>query len=99
MNKEFVTRNTEAHGWLGLIISGLLFVVFFTGAISFFREEVQLWATSAHIKSISLEGQEILPVSQILEIAIAGRDFNAREHLTIYPPTHHEPYYTAYVDL
>jgi len=99
MNKEFVKRNTEAHGWLGLIISGLLFVVFFTGAISFFREEVQLWATSAHIESISLEGQEIIPVSQILEIAIAGRDFNAREHLTIYPPSHLEPYYTAYVDL
>lgn len=99
MNKELIKRNTEAHGWLGLIISGLLFVVFFTGAISFFREEVQLWATSAHIKSISLEGQEILPVSQIMEIAVKDRDFNAREHLTIYPPTHHEPYYTAYVDL
>jgi uncharacterized iron-regulated membrane protein len=99
MNKELVKRNTEAHGWLGLIISSLLFVVFFTGAISFFREEVQLWATSAHIKSTLLEGQEILPVSQILEIAITGRDFNAREHLTIYPPTHYESYYTAYVDL
>ena len=30
MDKDFIKRNTEAHGWLGLIISSLLFTVFFT---------------------------------------------------------------------
>ncbi|PCJ27994.1 MAG: peptidase [SAR86 cluster bacterium] len=99
MDKEFVKRNTEAHGWLGLIISGLLFVVFFTGSISFFRDEIQLWATSAYVQTQSTQSESNLALSEVMELAIAGRAFNAKEHLVIYPPTEHEPYYTAYVDI
>lgn len=40
MNKDFLKRLTEAHSWLGLIISGLLFVIFFAGSISLFRHEI-----------------------------------------------------------
>ncbi len=44
MNKEFLKGITEAHSWLGLIISGLLFVVFFAGAIALFRAEITQWS-------------------------------------------------------
>ncbi|WP_394392147.1 PepSY domain-containing protein [Shewanella woodyi] len=60
MNKEFLKRITEAHSWLGLIISGLLFIVFFTGSISLFRNEIALWSILPH--HAPAQGEPLPPV-------------------------------------
>ena len=96
MNKDFLKRLTEAHSWLGLIISGLLFVVFFAGSISLFRDEINQWSMQPHIK---LSQKAPLPISQIIESAIQGLPFDPKEHLTLVAPTKHSPYYKAYVDV
>lgn len=95
--KKYTLKNlTDAHGWLGIIISGLLFVVFFAGSISLFRHEIFLWSVQpTHV----IKQGEILSASEIMELAIADRPFNAKEHLTILPPSEETPYYQAYVDL
>ena len=43
MNKEFIKRLTLAHGWIGLVFSSLLFIIFFAGSIALFRQEITLW--------------------------------------------------------
>ena len=99
MDKDFIKRNTEAHGWLGLIISSLLFVVFFTGSISFFRHDIEQWAIQGHFQFDEYSPEEYLPVSEVFEVALAGRSYNPQEPQFIYPPTQDEPYYRAYINL
>jgi len=99
MNKDFVKRNTEAHGWLGLIISSLLFVVFFTGSISFFRHDIEQWAIQGHFQFNEYSPEEYLPVSEVFEVALAGRSYNPQEPQFVYPPTKKEPYYRIYINL
>ena len=48
LSKAFLKRITDAHSWLGLIISGLLFVVFFCGSIALYRAEINEWAVQPH---------------------------------------------------
>ena len=99
MRKETIVNNTEAHGWLGLIISALLFVVFFTGSISFFRHEIEQWALQAHYQLEEYEPDGYLSVSEVFEIALAGRAYNPQEPQFVYPPTKAEPYYRAYINV
>jgi len=96
MNKEFLKRITDAHSWLGLIISGLLFIVFFAGSIALFRAEITQWSMQPHFEPT--KGAQ-LPVSRIFEIAIKDRKFDAKEHLTLVKPSKYSPYYKVYVDV
>ena len=99
MDKDFIKRNTEAHGWLGLIISSMLFVVFFTGSISFFRHDIELWAIQGHFQFDGYNPAEYLSVSEVFEMTLSGRSYDPREPQIVYPPTRKEPYYRAYVNL
>ena len=96
MKKYTLTNLTDAHGWIGIIISSLLFTVFFAGSISLFRDEIYQWSVQP---TQAVEQGEILSVSKIMQLAVADRPFNAKEHLTIMPPFEESPYYQAYVDL
>lgn len=96
MNKQFLKRLTEAHSWLGLTISGLLFIVFFMGSISLFRSEIYLWSVLPH--HTPAQG-EVLSPSEIMALAIKDVEFNAREHLTLVSPTSEMPFYKVYVDI
>jgi uncharacterized iron-regulated membrane protein len=96
MNKQFLKNITEAHSWLGLIISGLLFVVFFAGSISLFRAEITQWSMQPHF---AFNQGEFLPLSEVMPIAIKDLPFDAKEHLSFVMPTQSIPYYQAYVDV
>jgi len=96
MNKEFLKRLTDAHSWLGLIISAVLFVVFFAGSLSLFRAEITQWSMQPHF---SVSQGAPLPLSEILASAVAGVPFDAKEHLTVRTPEEHMPYYRAYIDV
>ena len=96
MNKEFIKRLTLAHGWIGLTFSGLLFIIFFAGSIALFRQEIDLWAMQPHLPVTSGEQAN---VEKVINSALAGRDFDNKEHFTLMLPTHENPYYKAYVDI
>jgi uncharacterized iron-regulated membrane protein len=96
LSKTFLKRITHAHSWLGLIISGLLFVVFYCGSIALYRAEINEWAVQPHF---SFAQGEQKSVSDIMEIAITGQEFDAKEHLTLLLPSKETPYYRAYVDV
>ena len=96
MNKEFLKRLTLSHSWIGLIISGLLFTVFFAGSISFFRPEIAQWTMQPHLKLT--QGKPAL-IREILQSALSGRNYDAKEHLTLRLPTSDNPYVHAYIDI
>ncbi|NQZ23878.1 MAG: PepSY domain-containing protein [Colwellia sp.] len=96
MDKEFLKRITDAHSWLGLIISGLLFIIFFAGSIALFRDEINQWSFQPHYE---VAQGEKLAISEVMEKAISGRKFTPKEHLIIITPSDNLPYYTIYVDV
>ncbi|AFJ02509.1 iron-regulated membrane protein [Methylophaga frappieri] len=40
----FRQSNTWLHTWSGIVVGWLLYLIFFTGSLSFFREEINTWA-------------------------------------------------------
>lgn len=96
LTKTFLKRMTHAHSWLGLIISGLLFVVFFCGSIAIYRDEISQWAVQPHYTFAEGEHK---PLSDIMAKAIEDENFDAKEHLTLVLPSAQKPYYSAYVDV
>lgn len=96
MNKEFIKRLTLAHGWIGLIFSGLLFIIFFAGSIALFRQEITLWSMQPHMPIT--QGSQVT-VNNVLLTALDGREYDAKEHITLVLPTADSHYFKAYVDI
>ena len=96
MKKDTLKNLTDSHGWIGVIISSLLFLIFLAGSISLFRDEVFQWSVAP---TQAIQQGQILPPSEIMEIAIRDLPFNAKEHLTIVMPNERLPYYRAFVDV
>lgn len=96
MNKQTLKNLTDSHGWLGIVISGVLFLIFFAGSISLFRYEIFQWSLQP---THEVTQGKTLSVSDVMKIAIKGQPFNAKEHLTVLPPSEKVPYYRVYIDL
>jgi uncharacterized iron-regulated membrane protein len=96
MNKEFVKRLTLAHGWIGLVFSGLLFIIFFAGSIALFRQEITLWSMQPHFPITSGEN---IGVNKVLDSALADRNYDPKEHITLLLPSADSYYYKAYIDI
>ena len=79
-------------------INHIWFIIycFFAGSIALFRAEITQWSMQPHFEPN--KGAQ-LPVSQIFEIAIKDRAFDAKEHLTLVSPSKYSPYYKVYVDV
>lgn len=96
MNKEFIKRLTLAHGWLGLIFSGFLFIIFFAGSIALFRQEITLWSMQPHMPVTS---GPLISIDKAFQNAVANRDYDAKEHITVVLPTKESHFIKAYVDI
>ena len=44
MKESFFRSMTWLHTWVGLLVCWLLFLIFFAGTISFFKDEITIWA-------------------------------------------------------
>ncbi|MGO3300198.1 MAG: PepSY-associated TM helix domain-containing protein [Pseudoalteromonas sp.] len=44
MKESFFRSMTWLHTWVGLLVCWLLFLIYYSGTISFFRDEVTLWS-------------------------------------------------------
>ncbi|MDP2560644.1 PepSY domain-containing protein [Psychrobium sp. 1_MG-2023] len=98
LSKQLIKNLTEAHSWIGLIISSLLFIVFFAGSIALFRSEINLWSMQPHF-DVHHKDQQQVSVDTILDNALAGRDYDGKEHITLVMPQPHSPFYRAYIDI
>lgn len=101
MSKDFLKRLIEAHSWLGLMVSGLLFIVFFAGSISLFRDDVKQWALQPHlpISEVVSADKALLPIHSVIEIAKEGLNVKKNGRIRVFQPTHTQPYYLVSIDL
>jgi uncharacterized iron-regulated membrane protein len=92
MNKSTLKNLTHAHAWLGLIISGVLMIVFVCGSLSFFRYNIVQWDSQYHAPA-PLAG-EVAPIATILDnISAHNYTIPAHHNLLISLPTEEKPYY------
>lgn len=90
MKASTVRHAVEAHGWVGLIISVPLFIIFWAGAVTLFHPEVERWSTMPHYP---LSGSEAtLPLDEVVEDKIAQYDFDSSHRLRLHLPGEHTPY-------
>ncbi|MEZ9200291.1 PepSY-associated TM helix domain-containing protein [Shewanella sp. 10N.286.54.B9] len=94
---KLIKNLTESHSWIGVIISPLLFLIFWAGAVTLFYEEVKQWALLPQFP-VAVEQQD-LPLKQLVENKLALHDFDYKEHLMVQMPSEHDPYYKVYLDL
>lgn len=94
---KVIKNLTESHSWIGVIISPLLFVIFWAGAVTLFYEEVKLWALTPQFP-VAIQ-QQAMPLQQIVEAKLALHPFDYQEHMMVQMPSHNDPYYKVYLDL
>lgn len=90
---------TEAHTWIGLLISSVLFIVFFAGTLSFYRTAIDLWETAPHQAEIANPKLAMEPiVEQILQQM--GDDKLHHEHgIMIQLPKADHPNFWAFYEV
>lgn len=94
MKSETLKNALNAHGWVGLIISLPLFIVFWAGAVTFFHEEVALWATLPHYQidiDAKTQGQQV-DYNQLIETQIATHNIAPDARISLRFPSEHSPY-------
>ncbi|MBQ4833597.1 PepSY domain-containing protein [Pseudoalteromonas sp. MMG010] len=58
MKDKFLKTMTWVHLWVGLLACWIVYIVFYTGTVSFFRDEINLWNQPA-IHNIQAQEQRI----------------------------------------
>ena len=96
MKKDALKAMTNAHAWVGLIISTILFIVFFAGSLSLFRDNIIAWETSPHFSSTA--NIETFNVDKI--ISKISKDYQVYDHgyFIIDFPTKEHPITNAYFE-
>ncbi|MEM9102391.1 MAG: PepSY-associated TM helix domain-containing protein [Pseudomonadota bacterium] len=97
MKSETIRQATDAHGWVGLIISVPLFIVFWAGAITLFYPEVYRWSAMPHFPIA--ETEEKLPVNAIVENHLNRDDFDNSRPLTVILPNDNSPYMELHIPI
>lgn len=97
MNNNILKSLTNAHAWIGLIISIVLFIVFFAGAISLFKDNILAW------EKLPAYHQKNMPVNVIdadydkaIEQISNSYDVYVDHLFYLYPPSEHSPFIEAY---
>ncbi|MDK1289361.1 PepSY-associated TM helix domain-containing protein [Pseudoalteromonas umbrosa] len=95
MKNQTLKTLTNAHAWIGLIISFVLFIVFVAGSISLFRENIETW------EKISLIGEHAphsKKVSYDTVMAKLDAQYQVDTHhlFYLYEPTERNPFMQVY---
>lgn len=91
--KEFI----HTHGWLGIIFSVMLCLIFWAGALSLFRAEIQHWAESVHY-SID-DSKPDMPLATLIDNTVANYAFDNTKSLAVRLPHHPHQYINLYLDI
>ncbi|MEJ6476710.1 PepSY-associated TM helix domain-containing protein [Pseudoalteromonas piscicida] len=95
MKNQTLKSLTEAHAWIGLIISTVLFIVFITGSLSLFRDNINGWERS----QLTVQSTPSLDtIAYDKAIANLEQQFNVDTHHSFFmrEPTEHNPFIEAY---
>ncbi len=87
-------RLTAVHGWSGVVLGLLLYVVVFTGAVAVIGEEIGLWAQGGRAAALHLRAPLDAPVRDVIDQVPKGFQneigvlIDGRGTLTVYTEIH-----------
>jgi len=91
MNKNTIRNVTEAHGWLGIIFSVVLFIIFWAGSVSFFYPELKSWAaTPQHVLT---EQRTTLNADDVMAMKLEEYQVDLTKRINLFYPSETLPYY------
>lgn len=98
MKSETLKSAINAHGWVGLVISLPLFIVFWAGAISFFQPELDQWATLPYynIDTEAKQDGSSVNYNDLVEEQIKVHGILPGERITLRFPNDKMPYLKMY---
>ena len=86
----------EAHRWLGISMSVILFLVFWAGSISLFRAHINQWAVLPHAP---IDGSaKIMAPQDLIDKALADYKVNTKKPITLILPRDSSPYYRLFFE-
>ncbi|MFT5815496.1 MAG: putative iron-regulated membrane protein [Psychroserpens sp.] len=96
MNKDSLKALTNAHAWVGLVISTILFIIFFAGSISLFRDDINAWELNPHF-AVHEQSDKFSFDSLINEVA---QEYNINTHgyFILSMPTAEQPLANLYFE-
>lgn len=94
MKSETLKSALNAHGWVGLIISLPLFIVFWAGAITLFHPEMMQWAQLPNytIDVSAKEKQQQVSYNELIEQQIQEYSLLPDARISLQIPTEKSPY-------
>lgn len=98
MKSETLKNALNAHGWVGLIISLPLFIVFWAGAITFFQPELEQWATLPYynIDTEAKKRGDSIDYNNLVEEQIKTHGVLPGERISLLFPNEKSPYLKMY---
>lgn len=95
MKSETIRNATEAHGWVGLVISVPLFIIFWAGAVTLFYPEVHRWSSMPHFPLENTE--ERVNISALVAEKLDQDDVDSSRNLFVRLPSEHSPYMEMHI--
>lgn len=94
MKAQSIRNALEAHGWVGLILSIPLFIIFWAGAITLFHPEMEQWAKSPHYP-VKLNDERV-NLNRVVEETLKQYQVSADARISLRLPDEHSPYLTIF---
>ncbi len=96
MKRDALKALTNAHAWVGLIISTILFIIFFAGSLSLFREDIMSWERDPYFTV----GDDVENFSFDAIISQVTQDYNVHTHgyFVLQRPTAEQPSSNIYFE-
>lgn len=96
MNRDSLKALTNAHAWVGLIISTVLFIVFFAGSLSLFRDDINAWERDPHFAT-GMQGENF-SLDEIMSEISKNYNVHMHGHFSLTMPTKDIPISTLYFE-
>ncbi|WP_440056880.1 PepSY-associated TM helix domain-containing protein (plasmid) [Pseudoalteromonas sp. T1lg65] len=95
MQNKTLKSLTQAHAWVGIIISSVLFVIFITGSLSLFRDNMSSWERA----SLTLQSDQNIS-SPAYDLAVNNLqkhyDIDVHHGFFLREPSQHSPFIEVY---
>ena len=96
MKRDALKSLTNAHAWVGLIISTILFIIFFAGSLSLFREDIISWERDPYF--VSSEELETFSIDAVISQVAKDYKVNTHGYFILQMPTAELPSTNIYFE-
>ncbi|WP_082627085.1 PepSY-associated TM helix domain-containing protein [Colwellia sp. TT2012] len=96
MKRDALKALTNAHAWVGLIISTILFIIFFAGSLSLFREDIISWERDPYF--VSSESGASFSIDAVISQVVNDYQVNTHGYFILQMPTDEQPSTNIYFE-